>query len=562
MPRGTVLKSKPTISVAIPPLDRTLTYTGSGELGVANALSGDLVVNGGFENDLAGWTAASGSLTISTSGPHAGAKCCQVTGAGNGAYQTAPFTWVGQAAAIRCWVKAGSSGNAGVAKIYYEFQDATGGVLLSGNTAGLSASTTWQQIVLITGNAPAGTAQVKVVFCLLASSPTGNWFVDDCSCEELPGSLQGVTIDPVTGFLVLNQGQGLTQDSSGVYIANGALSNAFFAALSIATTNLQNGAVATAKIASGAVTTTTIANAAITNALIANAAIGTANIQSAAITNALIANAAITNALIANLAVGTANIQNAAVTNAILANASVGTANIQSLAVGSAQIANLAVGTAQIANLAVTNAKINDLDVSKLNAGTINVSVVLNAATINSGAIVGGTISIVTTGGTVAVNSGSTGVHVTSGSYTGFYGSNLLNVVDGSGIGSLGTTSVAVGNPLASTSLSSVNGVRIGGTQVLDTSRNLLNIVDITASGTVTCGGVLAGANGVQCGGVNPLVGGTQYFGATSSYTGVLNSVTTQYVLVYDVNTASYKSGYLLASYAASNFNFKGGVLT
>src|SRR3569832_1070784 len=96
-------------------LDRTLTYTSSGQLGVANALSGDLVVNGGFEaNDpLDSWAAASGTISISTSSPHSGVNCCQVSGASNGATQTAPFTWVGQAAAIRCWVKAGSAGGAG-----------------------------------------------------------------------------------------------------------------------------------------------------------------------------------------------------------------------------------------------------------------------------------------------------------------------------------------------------------------------------------------------------------------------------------------------------------------
>ena len=79
----------------------------------------------------------------------------------------------------------------------------------------------------------------------------------------------------------------------------------------------------------------------------------------------------------------------------------VDTADITNLAVETAKINSLAVTTAKIDALAVTNAKINDLAAGKITAGSLDVTVLLEAASIKAGNLsvalvlaVGGSLSV------------------------------------------------------------------------------------------------------------------------------------------------------------------------
>ena len=139
------------------------------------------------------------------------------------------------------------------------------------------------------------------------------------------------------------------------------------------------------------------------------------------------------------------------------------TADITNLAVETAKINSLAVTTAKIDALAVTNAKINDLAAGKITAGSLNVTVLLEAASIKAGTI----------SAAIGISSAGTISFVDGPSWYGS-GGNMITL----GTVEIGGQIVVVGL------LESDTGLEINTVGVLDSSRNLTNVtIDVATVG-------------------------------------------------------------------------------
>lgn len=182
-----------------------------------------------------------------------------------------------------------------------------------------------------------------------------------------------------------------------------ALGGATYAASTIATRNLRNGAVTAAKLRNGAVTGAKIKNGAISRAKLARGAVGSAQLAAGAVGAAQLAPGTVGAGALQPGSVGTTQLANEAVTAAKLATDAVTTVKIAGAAVTSAKLATAAVGTTQIADLAVTTEKIAGAAVTggKIAPATItgaNIApATITASNIAPNQVVLGTGSLLTT---------------------------------------------------------------------------------------------------------------------------------------------------------------------
>jgi hypothetical protein len=128
-----------------------------------------------------------------------------------------------------------------------------------------------------------------------------------------------------------------------------ALSGVGYAATTIGTAQLKNGAVTTPKIKNAAVNTAKLKNNAVNSSKLASGAVKAADLGSGAVTAAKIANNAVTAAKIAGGAVGTSALANGGVDAAKLANGAVTTDKLGANAVTGAKIAGATITAANIA---------------------------------------------------------------------------------------------------------------------------------------------------------------------------------------------------------------------
>ncbi len=157
-----------------------------------------------------------------------------------------------------------------------------------------------------------------------------------------------------------------------------SLGGVTYAAATIGTRDLKNGAVTSAKIRRGAVGNKRIASNAVTHAKLgrfavsgdrildggvagsklANGAVSSGKLADNAVTSGKLANNAVTNGKLANGAVSNSKLANNAVSNAKLANDAVSTAKLADGAVNSQRLGNGAVTTTKLADGSVTSAKL------------------------------------------------------------------------------------------------------------------------------------------------------------------------------------------------------------
>jgi hypothetical protein len=235
------------------------------------------------------------------------------------------------------------------------------------------------------------------------------------------------------------------------------------------------------------------------------------------------------------------------------------TTMIQDAAITTAKIGNAQITNALIANLAVNNAKINDLaankitagtfvagviyagqiDTPQLNAGTINVALVLNAATINTGVFncTDGLHNAVTIDGTNLIK-------VFDASTSGFSQLKFdrLHVINGSNTADYLYSGVVLGDG-TNTNQMTANGWQINGTgsNVISASTTGGGTVLTLTDGTHT---VTLNANGTVDTTVSYKVNGTKVVGAqgaaVSAVTGTAGGsyTSTEQTMINDLKTA------------------------
>lgn len=171
-----------------------------------------------------------------------------------------------------------------------------------------------------------------------------------------------------------------------------ALGGVTYAATTIGTSQIKNGAVTNPKLASSAVSAAKLASGSVITAKLANNSVTAGKIASGAVTGAKLANGAVTAAKLAANAVGAAQIATGAVTTAKLANGAVTAGQIAGGAVGTTQLANEGVTAAKLANAAVGTTQLADLSVTgeKLAGGSVTGGKIA-AATITAGNLAPGT---------------------------------------------------------------------------------------------------------------------------------------------------------------------------
>lgn len=141
-----------------------------------------------------------------------------------------------------------------------------------------------------------------------------------------------------------------------------SLGGVTYAAATIGTRDIRNGAVTTAKIHRRAVT----------GSRIAKRAVGTANLADGGVTTAKLGHDAVTAGKLSEAAVSTGKLADGAVSGAKIEKAAVTNSKLGTSAVTTGKLADGAVATGKIANGAVTGGKLADgsVTVSKLAAGT------------------------------------------------------------------------------------------------------------------------------------------------------------------------------------------------
>lgn len=132
-----------------------------------------------------------------------------------------------------------------------------------------------------------------------------------------------------------------------------------------------DGSITTAKLANLSVATAKVIDAAITEAKLASNAVTTAKIVDLSVTAAKLAASAVETAKIADGAVTTDKIGAKQVTGAKIADLTIATQKLEELAVTTSKLANGAVATAKIADAAVTRAKLGANAVSDIYTATI-----------------------------------------------------------------------------------------------------------------------------------------------------------------------------------------------
>ena len=145
----------------------------------------ELVANGGFELDLAGWRKGDKrtTLTRACSVAHTGSCSAQLgrTRTGNATLDDSPnavsTTSAGATYAASAWVRAPAGRS-----VTLRLRELSGGSLVRSNVVSLTAGGTWQQLALTSAPAAGGTSlSVEVVVSLAASS---NAYVDDVSLKR------------------------------------------------------------------------------------------------------------------------------------------------------------------------------------------------------------------------------------------------------------------------------------------------------------------------------------------------------------------------------------------
>ncbi len=142
-----------------------------------------------------------------------------------------------------------------------------------------------------------------------------------------------------------------------------SLGGASYAAVTIGTGQIRNGAVTGAKLSKGSVSGTKLRNGAVTNAKIGRGAIGASKF----------ARGAVGAAALAGRAVGSSAIAPGAVGATALANGNVGTAKLADRAVTSTRLGDGSVTSGQLLDGAVTNSKLGSGSVTSSKLGSASV---------------------------------------------------------------------------------------------------------------------------------------------------------------------------------------------
>ncbi len=154
----------------------------------------NLLTNPGFENDLTGWSAGTGSgytlPTVITTSPYAGTKAVEYAGvtATTGFYQNIPVT-EGKTYVISFWYKASGDGTDG--RLWSVYKNSTGGTVYTTanadtdqfrtNNGYLPTSTVWKNHV---AEMPAGTGAVSLDVALRAYGGSASVQYDDISVQD------------------------------------------------------------------------------------------------------------------------------------------------------------------------------------------------------------------------------------------------------------------------------------------------------------------------------------------------------------------------------------------
>ena len=154
----------------------------------------NLLTNPGFENDLTGWSAGTGSgytlPTVITTSPYAGTKAVEYAGvtATTGFYQNIPVT-EGKTYVISFWYKASGDGTDG--RLWSVYKNSTGGTVYTTanadtdqfrtNNGYLPTSTVWKNHV---AEMPAGTGAVSLDVALRAYGGSTSVQYDDISVQD------------------------------------------------------------------------------------------------------------------------------------------------------------------------------------------------------------------------------------------------------------------------------------------------------------------------------------------------------------------------------------------